>query len=374
MADRLEDLLRGCTVRVTSGPRSGAGFFVAPGKVLTCVHVIRDCAALAVPRERLAVRWERDGQPALETERCRPVAVLADKGRPIPALECPYPDIAVLEVDGLDGHPCVGIDLEWPSQEDGFQVFGYPEEGHAVQLTPARLTYRGIHGTLPTAYLDLASDTIKRGMSGAAVLNRRSGAVCGVVVASKHIGHPDGALAIPWSAIVTDLADVLAANRAFHAIDKRWEAAARAAHPCPDEMAPVLTATAEWVTSTPLAPLMHAPYWLEATVRNGSNRDYKVRGKRRPADHSEPCQEISSFTLPALGTSEKIPLGSHKKPRRGPETFKVYDARFLMLETTGGTGNWKRAFEVPRTLLNRWGYPMREPMPMMAIPYDSGCR
>ena len=95
-----------------------------------------------------------------------------------------------------------------------------------MQLTPARLTYRGTHGTLPTAYLDLASDTIKPGMSGAAVLNLRSGAVCGVVVASKHPAHPDGALAIPWSAIDTDLAEVLAANRAFHRQDRRWEEAA----------------------------------------------------------------------------------------------------------------------------------------------------
>ena len=134
----------------------------------------------------------------------------------------------MLQIGGLEGHPCVRIDPEWPSLEDSFLVFGYPEEGGAVQRTPARLTYRGTKGTLPTAYLDLASDTIKPGMSGAAVLNLRSGAVCGVVVASKHPAHPDGALAIPWSAIDTDLADVLAANRAFHRQDRRWEEAAAA--------------------------------------------------------------------------------------------------------------------------------------------------
>ena len=156
------------------------------------------------------------------------IAVLADRGRPIPALDRDYPDIAVLQIGGLEGHPCVRIDPEWPSLEDSFLVFGYPEEGGAVQRTPARLTYRGTKGTLPTAYLDLASDTIKPGMSGAAVLNLRSGAVCGVVVASKHPAHPDGALAIPWSAIDTDLADVLAANRAFHGQDRRWEEAAAA--------------------------------------------------------------------------------------------------------------------------------------------------
>ena len=196
----------------------GAGFFVAPTMILTSVHVIGDSDALMV-------RWERDREPVLEVPVSGRVAVLANRGRPIPALDRDYPDIAVLEVGGLDDHPCVGIDPEWPSQEDSFQVFGYPEEGGAVQLTPARLTYRGTHGTAPTAYLDLASDTIKPGMSGAAVLNLRSGKVCGVVVASKEPTHPDGALAIPWSAIAVELSEVLAANRAFHAWDQRWEAA-----------------------------------------------------------------------------------------------------------------------------------------------------
>jgi tetratricopeptide (TPR) repeat protein len=177
-------------------------------------------------RADLKVQWERDGQLALEAPVTGRVAVLADRGRPIPALDSDYPDIAVLKVAGLDGHPCVRIDTERPLPEDSFQVFGYPEEGGAVLLTPARLTYRGIHGTLPTGYLDLASDTIKPGMSGAAVLNLRSAGVCGVVVASKHPARPDGALAIPWSTIAEDLSAVLAANRAFHLQDRRWEQAA----------------------------------------------------------------------------------------------------------------------------------------------------
>ena len=143
----------------------------------------------------------------------------------MPALDRDYPDIAVLEVDGLDDHPCVGIDSEWPSQEDSFQVFGYPRKAaRCTDPGPAHLPGHPWHP--PTAYLDLASDTIKPGMSGAAVLNLRSGAVCGVVVASKHPAHPDGALAIPWSAIDADLGEVLAANRAFHHKDRRWDAAA----------------------------------------------------------------------------------------------------------------------------------------------------
>lgn len=221
MADALEDLLRACTVRVTGGPLPGAGFFVAPGRVLTCAHVIGDSGALTV-------RWEHDGQQAVEVPVSGRVAVLDGGSRPIPALASDYPDIAVLAVDGLDGHPCVSIDAEWPSQEDAFQVFGYPREGGSVLLTPAKLTYRGTKGTAPTTFLDLASDRIKGGMSGAAVLNLRTGGVCGVVVASKDPACPDGALAIPWSAVDTDLGTVLAASQAFHRTDKRWHTAATA--------------------------------------------------------------------------------------------------------------------------------------------------
>ena len=231
-------------MRVTGGPMPGAGFFVAPGKVLTCVHVIGNSAALAV-------RWERDGHPVLEIPVSGRAAVLAHRGRPIPALDRDYPDIAVLEVDVLGGHPCVQIDREWPSSEDRFLVFGYPVEGGAVQLTPARLTYRATHGVAPTAYLDLASDTIKPGMSGAAVLNLRTGAVCGVVVASKHPAHPDGALAIGWSAIAGDLGEVLDANRAFQLSDRRWDEASAAVPGHKGKFTVYLRALIDWLGRDP---------------------------------------------------------------------------------------------------------------------------
>ena len=151
--------------------------------------------------------------------------VLAGGGRPIPALAADYPDLAVLKVAGLEGHPCVSIDPQWPGPHDQFQVFGYPREGGAEQLTPARLTYRGTHGTAPTAFLDLASDTIKPGMSGAPVLNWRTGGICGVV-ASKHPDRPDGALVILWPAVEVALSEVLAANQAYQLRDLQWATAA----------------------------------------------------------------------------------------------------------------------------------------------------
>jgi len=225
MARALEDLLRQCTVRVEAADRSGAGFFVAPGKVLTCAHVVRD--------DPVCVVWERDGHDPVEI-RVADRMLLNDRGRPIKALTGDYPDIAILDLDHADraffgNHPCVALGTKWPSPADEFQAFGYPEQGGSVRLTPVTLAYRGKQGTDPTAYLDLASDKVEPGMSGGPVLNLSSGQVCGVVVASKDVAAPEGALAVPWSCVEADLKKVIDDNHEFHAHDRRWnEAAARA--------------------------------------------------------------------------------------------------------------------------------------------------
>jgi len=245
MAEPLEDLLRSCTVRVLGGPMPGAGFFVAPGMVLTCYHVVGD-------DKDLTVHWDRDGQSPLEVPVLERVLTLTGTG-PIPNLHGGYPDVAVLRVGPLADQPCVGIDVEWPRLEDDFQIFGYPTEGGSVQLTAARLTYRGPKGTRPNLYLDLKSDTVKPGMSGAAVLNTRSGAVCGVVVASKHTAQSDGALAIHWSAVETKLRQVLAANREFHRYDRRWNAAAAAGAPSVASPA-VASPAVGWPSSAVVVP------------------------------------------------------------------------------------------------------------------------
>ena len=225
MARALEDLLRQCTVRVKAVDRSGAGFFVAPGKVLTCAHVVGD--------DDVSVVWERDGHDPAEI-RVAGRMLLNDRGRAIEALTGAYPDIAILDLDRADlarvgNHPCVALGTKWPSPADEFQAFGYPEQGGSVRLTPVKLAYRGQQGTDPTAYLDLASDKVEPGMSGAPVLNLSSGQVCGVIVASKDVAAPEGALAVTWSCVEADLKKVIDDNHEFHAHDRRWNEAAASA-------------------------------------------------------------------------------------------------------------------------------------------------
>jgi len=217
MSSHLEDLVRNCTVQVI-GEARGTGFFVAPGIVVTCAHVIGN-------RSRPTVRWEQNGQQAVEVTASELARVITHAEHPIRKLDGLYPDIALIEVPGLADHPCVAVDDEWPQDPDTFYVCGYPREGDAELLTPVRLSYRGKHGTDPAAYLDLAGDTIRPGMSGAAVLNLRTGAVCGVLVATKTPKQPDGGLAVHWGAAKDDLADLLTANRVFHQRERRWSAA-----------------------------------------------------------------------------------------------------------------------------------------------------
>jgi hypothetical protein len=99
-------------------------------------------------------------------------------GRPILALARDFRDIAVPAVEGLDGYSRVSSTRTGRCRRTIFQVYGYRREGGSVLLTPAKLTCRGVEGRAPAVFLDLASDMVKRGMSGGAVLNLRTGNPC----------------------------------------------------------------------------------------------------------------------------------------------------------------------------------------------------
>jgi tetratricopeptide (TPR) repeat protein len=125
----------------------------------------------------------------------------------------------------VDGHPCVGLDADWPEVGEEFQTYGYPLEGGSALLSPVSLTYAGKKGTNATPFIDFASRTpVTGGMSGGPLFRLRSGAVCGVLVATRSIDRAQGGLAVPWSALPPSLLDDLfAANARFHQRDRRWE-------------------------------------------------------------------------------------------------------------------------------------------------------
>ena len=300
MADGLEDLLRACTVRVLGGPMPGAGFFVAPGTVVTCFHVIGDSASLTV-------RWERDGTAVSDLAVTGAPLILPSRGRAIRNLDRDYPDIAVLTVKAPAGHPCVRMDLVRPVHGDRVVAFGYPEEGGSVLLTPAGLTYRGLHGTSPTLFWDLGADTVKPGMSGAAVLLLRAGGVGGMIVASKNPARADGALAVPWHEVERDLSAVLAASRAFHEADDRWNAAAQGAGQAAARTSP-----------RPLTVMIEAALdddgTLESRVRVG---EAEPRQRRAALPH-EVARVWDALQLPGHVAGERMAAAGRRLAGRGP--------------------------------------------------------
>src|SRR6185437_16708006 len=85
-------LFRQCVVCITdeAGRFRGSGFFVAPGRVLTCGHVIYGGVALQV-------QWQDRVGPVEEVAAVPPLESVAD-----PA-SYPLPDLAVLGVEGAGG-------------------------------------------------------------------------------------------------------------------------------------------------------------------------------------------------------------------------------------------------------------------------------
>jgi hypothetical protein len=241
------------------------------------VHVIGDSTSLTV-------RWERDGADPVDIPVTGAPLVLPSRGRAVQKLDRDYPDIAVLTVEAPADHPCVRMDLVRPGHGDQVHAFGYPQEGGSVRLTPVGLTYRGPHGNSPTSFWDLGADTVKPGMSGAAAFHLRTCTVGGIVVASKNTARAEGALVVPWHEVERDLVPVLAANRAFHEVDHRWNDAARMAAGDKERpragtgedrsagLAAYLRLMAELVRGVPDVPLRvtSAPPAVEVLVRRSS--------------------------------------------------------------------------------------------------------
>src|SRR2546430_17677203 len=90
--DALLRLLDHCTTRlvVNGGTATGTGFFVAPGYLLTCAHVV-----VSANRDRNAIvaAWNGQNYPAT-------IEHITDKV---------YPDLALLKAEGISNHPCVHL-------------------------------------------------------------------------------------------------------------------------------------------------------------------------------------------------------------------------------------------------------------------------
>jgi len=156
------DALPACCVRIDVGGRhAGSGFFAAPGTVVTCHHVLR-LGELSSDEAGASVSV---------------ISTTGDSYRVLDARELSEEDdLAILRVEPAHAHAFALLDTGFRAR-DQFATFAFSEEhpeGAAIALTSG--------GWIdPDRVLKVAEDGIGRGMSGCPVLNRRTGAVCGVL-------------------------------------------------------------------------------------------------------------------------------------------------------------------------------------------------
>src|SRR5262249_38235048 len=133
--DALETHLRSCLVQVLVGGRhAGTGFFVAPGKLLTCAHVV-------MGEGKASILWEGQTCPARILRR------LPDRMQVRRIDPYPHPDLALLAVE-VEDHPCVRLDEREPAlgpPPDRFRTAGFTDvfERGVVRLTPMTCEFEG---------------------------------------------------------------------------------------------------------------------------------------------------------------------------------------------------------------------------------------
>lgn len=211
-------LLSACSVRLDTdaGPR-GTAFFVAPGYAVTAAHVVGGVAGLLVRLTGGPGVWRghvADARPPLAGE--------VRSGSPYPA-----PDIALISIDDGPGHACALLGRKLPRLGTRVLAHGYTPTFDGLSVTAETETFR-LAGTLETPdpscrLLKLGQGEVTSGMSGAPVLELRTGEVIGMLRTSRQLGSDLGGWVVPADLIRVlwpEEADL--GNDRFHQEDSRW--------------------------------------------------------------------------------------------------------------------------------------------------------
>jgi DNA polymerase III delta prime subunit len=200
---RLYDQLVRCTVRLTlpGGRDQGTGFFVAPGLVLTCAHVVEG------PDKAVDVHW---------TGGTIPGRVIPDYFRPENI------DLALLRVE-LDDHPCVLLHEPY-TLRDEMVAFGYPLNSTKCEaVTVACEDWKRDQGVSPDPPdLKFKQGQVQPGLSGAPLLNLQTGGICGVVHKTRDRASDLGGRALPTALVLERYDFLIGLQKAFHSRDRTW--------------------------------------------------------------------------------------------------------------------------------------------------------
>jgi TIR domain/Trypsin-like peptidase domain len=197
--ETLYELLPLCTVSISLSERhTGTGFFVAPKLVLTCSHVTQ-----VENKSETQVHWN---------EQVYSARILKDF-----PVDGDYIDLTLLQID-LSDHPCVYLhDGAIPS--DTLYTYGYSQtlpDGDA-----ATFEFEG-RGDRRGSRLKFKAGQVRAGMSGAPLLNIRTGGVCGIVETTFDQRNVSGGMGIPTKTIFQNFLELQELQLQFHQQNRRW--------------------------------------------------------------------------------------------------------------------------------------------------------
>ncbi|MEU1072355.1 trypsin-like peptidase domain-containing protein [Streptomyces sp. NPDC005878] len=242
----IDDLARSATVHLFSagsGTMWGSGFFVAPGWVLTCAHVLRP--HLAGDRERIfRVGSDRLGEEPLPA---RLAAWLVDDDLPGEAVPVEQDLALVRLIDDDVEHECVWLsDCAEPPGASNAMVYAFrPEEGPQRWQTAIDIrTYDGSYG------FRFHTTEFPKGVSGGPVVDPHTGAVVAVMKSRQAERGGGRAIALPALRRFGDLyGTVLAEHDRWHGgeprlsgyntwVDRQQQLPAAGLHRTPEQWSP----------------------------------------------------------------------------------------------------------------------------------------
>ena len=173
--------LREYTVRLQASGQSGTGFFVAPGLILTCAHVVTEGNSRE-PITPVKVYWKNHEYTAIVEK--LPVN--------------PEVDLALLQLEQpIPEQPCVSLDESFVNQDSIYSV-GYTDDYPNGE--PRDFIYTGLTGDDPPL-MTFRGEQVQPGFSGAPLLNKRTDKICGLIKRSRDIYSPLGGRGVPVSVI-----------------------------------------------------------------------------------------------------------------------------------------------------------------------------
>ena len=209
----LIDLLNRCIVLVDADDQIGTGFFVAPGTILTCAHVIESAVATRGP-----IRVIYAGTK-YKVRAVKPEEIFSDDNE----------DLALLHIK-LKEHPCVLLSMDNFSVTSNLHSYGFSlsQDNQKIVGEEIKTILEGRRDelqpdlTLEQIYIKFKEGQIKPGNSGAPLLDMDAWAVTGVVNRTRGKDSDLGGFAIPMKTVFSLYPRLQKLNEKYHKSEPAW--------------------------------------------------------------------------------------------------------------------------------------------------------